>query len=101
MKKYGTLIALAVAVIFGIAAVILANKWLTTKAVQETVVIKEQVPLGQIVIAGQDMNMGTRLSTENLTMADWPKANIPKGSFTDIKEVEGRVAVTRMTAGIH
>jgi pilus assembly protein CpaB len=46
------------------------------------------------------MNMGTILTTENLTMADWPKANTPKGSFTDIKKVEGRVSVTRITAGM-
>ena len=44
MKKYGTLIALAVAVIFGILAVVLANKWLSTRA-QDQSAIKEQVPL--------------------------------------------------------
>ncbi len=100
MKKYGTLIALAVAVIFGIAAVILANKWLSTQAVQEKVVFKEQVPLGKIVIAGKDMTMGASMTKESLTLADWPKANIPPGAFTDVKELEGRVAVTRITAGM-
>ncbi len=100
MKKYGTLIALAVAVVFGIAAVLLANQWLSTKVTKEAVVIKEQIPLGKIVITGQDLNMGTILNETNLTLADWPKANIPKGSFTDIKAVTGRVAITRMTAGM-
>lgn len=100
MKKYGTLIALAVAVIFGIAAVILANKWLSTKAVQETVVIKEQVPLNKVVVAGKDLTMGSRLGEENLTLADWPKANTPKGAFKDIKEVGGRVSVTKISAGM-
>lgn len=100
MKKYGTLIALAVAVIFGIAAVLLANQWLSTKAATEAVVIKEQVPLGKVVIVGKDLDMGTILNESNLALADWPKANIPKGAFTDIKAVKDRVAVTRMTAGM-
>ena len=37
MKKYGTLIALAVAVVFGIIAVILANQWLTSRVPTEVV----------------------------------------------------------------
>jgi pilus assembly protein CpaB len=99
MKKYGTLIALAVAVIFGIAAVILANKWMSTRVSDDTVVVKEQVPLTQIVIAGKDLSIGSLLSEDNLTMAEWPKANVPKGAFTDVKELVGRVIVTNVVAG--
>lgn len=98
MKKYGTLIALAVAVIFGILAVVLANRWLSTRA-QDQVTIKEQVPLTQVVIAARDLDIGTRLSESNLTLADWPKANVPKGAFSNIQDVVGRVTVTKMVAG--
>ena len=42
MKQYGTLIALAVAVIFGIVAVILANQWLSTQVSDEKVIVQEQ-----------------------------------------------------------
>lgn len=99
MKKYGTLIALAVAVVFGIVAVILANKWLSSRVTDETVVIKEQVPLAQIVIAGKDLDIGTPLGEGNLTLAEWPKANTPKGAFTKVEDVVGRVTVTKVTAG--
>lgn len=98
MKKYGTLIALAVAVVFGILAVVLANKWLSTRA-QDQAAIKEQVPLTQVVIAARDLDIGTRLSENNLVLADWPKANVPKGAFTKIEDVIGRVTVTKMVAG--
>lgn len=100
MKKYGTLIALAVAVVFGIAAVLLANQWLNKRTIEEKVVIQEQMPLSKIVIAGRDLEMGTLLSKENLSLADWPKANVPRGAFGTIEEVEGRVVVSKVTAGI-
>lgn len=99
MKKYGTLIALVVAVVFGIAAVVLANKWLSTRAGQDQAAIKEQVPLTQVVIAARDLDVGARLTESNLTLADWPKANVPKGAFNKIEDVIGRVSVTKMVAG--
>jgi len=98
MKKYGTLIALAVAVVFGILAVVLANRWLSTRA-QDQTAIREQVPITQIVIAARDLDIGTKLSPQNLVLADWPKANVPKGAFTKVEDVVGRVTVTKMVAG--
>ncbi|MDH3998747.1 MAG: Flp pilus assembly protein CpaB [Desulfuromonadales bacterium] len=99
MKKYGTLIALAVAVVFGIAAVVLANKWLTSRATETRTIVQEKVPLTQVVIAGKDLSIGSKLTAENLSLADWPKANVPKGSFYKIEEVLDRVIVTKMRAG--
>ena len=101
MKQYGTLIALAVAVIFGIVAVILANQWLSTQATEEKqVVIQDQMPLTKIVVAAQDLDIGSRLSEQMILLADWPKANAPKGAFTNLEEVQDRVTVTRVVAGV-
>ena len=101
MKQYGTLIALAVAVTFGIIAVVLANKWLTTQVPEERLVIEEQkVPLEKIVVAGQNLDIGSRLSEQNLLLVDWPKANAPKGAFRDIENVKDRVTVTKVVAGL-
>jgi pilus assembly protein CpaB len=99
MKKYGTVIALGLAVLFGVVAVMLANRWLTTRASGDKVVVKDAVPLTKIVIAAKDLDVGTKLTPENLTLADWPKANVPKGTFDKIAAVEGRVNVARMVAG--
>jgi pilus assembly protein CpaB len=101
MKQYGTLIALAVAVTFGIIAVVLANKWLTTQVPEERLVVEEQkVPLEKIVVAGQNLDIGSRLSEQNLLLVDWPKANAPKGAFTNIEDVKDRVTVTKVVAGL-
>jgi pilus assembly protein CpaB len=101
MKQYGTLIALAVAVTFGIVAVILANKWLSTQVPeQKQVIVQDQIPVTKIVVAAQDLDIGSPLNDQTLLLADWPKANVPKGAFTKTEEVEGRVTVTRIVAGI-
>ncbi len=101
MKQYGTLIALAVAVIFGIVAVILANQWLSTQVPdQKQAIVRDQIPLTKIVVAAQDLDIGSLLNDQTLLLTDWPKANVPKGAFTKIEEVKGRVTVTRVVAGI-
>lgn len=101
MKQYGTLIALAVAVVFGIVAVILANQWLSTQVSDKKVIVQQkQIPLAKIVVAGQDLDIGSLLSEQNLLLVDWPKANAPKGSFTKIEDVNERVLVTRVVAGV-
>ncbi len=101
MKQYGTLIALAVAVIFGIVAVILANQWLSTQVSDEKqVIVQEQMPLTKIVVAAQNLDIGTLLNEQTLLLTDWPKANAPQGSFTKIEDVKDRVTVTRVVAGV-
>ncbi|MDA3971059.1 MAG: Flp pilus assembly protein CpaB [Desulfobulbaceae bacterium] len=101
MKKYGALIALGVAIIFGVLAVFLANRLITTQVPTEigTTEAKEQLSVTAIVIAAADIPIGTPLSSAVLTKAQWPKANVPKGAFHEIKELEGRVAVSKLSAG--
>lgn len=99
MKKYGTLIAFGVAVLFGIVAVILANSWLETRTSEKLVVKKEAVPLTKVVISNQPLDIGTMLSADNTALADWPKANVPVGAFGAVAEVEGRIVVAKMVAG--
>ncbi|MEN8135419.1 MAG: Flp pilus assembly protein CpaB [Thermodesulfobacteriota bacterium] len=99
MKKYGALIALGVAIIFGVLAVFLANKWMTSQVPEVRTETREQLPTTSIVIAAKDIPIGTPLSDAVLTLAKWPKANVPKGAFHTTTELEGRVMVTRLSAG--
>jgi pilus assembly protein CpaB len=102
MKQYGTLIALAIAVIFGIVAVLLANNWLSSRVSDDkaAVVVQEQFPMTKIVVAAQDLDIGSQLNDQTLLVVDWPKANAPKGSFTKIEEIKDRVIVTKVVAGV-
>ena len=99
MKKYGALITLGLAVLFGILAVFLANKLMSGKVSGQAGGGKEPLAMAKVVIATDNIDIGTPLGEKNLTLTDWPRANVPKGAFEQVKDVEGRVAVTRLTAG--
>ena len=59
---------MAVAVIFGIVAVLLANKWLSTQVPEERIVVQDLAPMTKIVVAGQDLDIGSLLSEKNLLL---------------------------------
>ena len=99
MKRYGALIALVLAIGFGLTAVILANKWLSSRSQQVTVNPEEKLPAVRVVVAAKDLNIGTPLSTENLVLAEWPKSSIPKGAFHSLDEIKDRTVITRIWAG--
>lgn len=99
MKKYGTVIALGLAILFGVVAVILVNKWLSAQSPAVKVERSDSVPVAEIVVTANDLTIGSRLTKENLTLTKWPRTNIPKGAFEKIEEVEGRVTITKLVAG--
>lgn len=100
MKKYSTLIAFSVAVLLGLGAAIMANHWLESKGSEQLVVKKAEVPMSKVVIANQPLVIGTLLTTENLSLVDWPKANMPVGTYQNIADVEGRIIVNKTVSGM-
>lgn len=99
MKKYGALIALGLAIVFGAVAVLLTNQYLSGKAAQPVAMAREPDPTVKIVVPAQDIEIGTPLNAANLALVDWPKKNVPQGAFTGMQDLEGRVAVTKLFQG--
>ncbi len=52
--------------------------------------------LTQIVVAAEELLLGTRLTAQRLRMVPWPKAVALEGSFLDPEEILGRGVVVRM-----
>jgi len=100
MKKYAAILVLGMAILFGVAAVTLTNKWLASQVAAGPAIIQQTTPMASIVIAASDIDIGARLQESNLSLTDWPKANVPKGAFFEIAELEKRVAVTPIRAGM-
>jgi pilus assembly protein CpaB len=90
MRGSRALIMLAFALIAGVAAVILAGRWLT----QQT-----QVVSSQIAVASRDVGLGQPITANLLQMVPWPSSAMPSGSFKDLKELEGRVVIVAMQRG--
>lgn len=99
MKRYGAFIALGMAVLFGATAVVLTHKWLAGQVAVEPAVAGDVAPTSRIVVAAQNIPVGSRLSADNLVLVDWPRANVPKGAFDGLDPVVGRIAVTQLVAG--
>ena len=99
MKRYGALLALVLAVGFGLLAVVLANKWLSARGQQIAAPTDEKLPSVRVVVAAKDLNIGTPLSAEDVVLTEWPKASVPKGAFHDIAEIKDRTVISRLWAG--
>jgi len=99
MKRYGSLITLGLAVVCGIVAVMFFNRWQSNRAPENAVILQDTMPVTEIVVAAKDLDIGSRLTSESLVLARWPKANIPPGSFEEVNDLAGRVAVSKLVAG--
>lgn len=51
----------------------------------------------QIVVAGEKLSLGNRLTDTQLRVANWPKANLPEGYFSDPNEILGRGVIVPMS----
>jgi len=100
MKKYGVFVALGLAILFGVAAVFLANKLLSSQTPTEVIQVREQaIPMVEIVVAAKDISVGSRLNESNLVLSSWPKGNVPQGAFTELSALADRIAVSKLVAG--
>jgi pilus assembly protein CpaB len=52
----------------------------------------------QIVVAAEKLSLGNRLTQQQLRIANWPKANLPEGRFSDPNEIIGRGVIVPMSA---
>lgn len=52
----------------------------------------------QIVVAAEKLSLGNRLTDKQLRVANWPRANVPEGPFSDPNEIVGRGVIVPMSA---
>jgi len=90
MKNKRALAVMAVAILFGLTAVILASRWLLMQPGSNS---------GHIVVAATDISLGQRLTPEMLKLADWPSDSVPKGAYADPQKLAGRVLRSSVLAG--
>lgn len=88
MRSKG-LLMLLIAAIAGLAAVVLAARWMQQQGGQRS----------QVAVANVDIELGSRLSSEMVRMTEWPAGSIPAGAATDVEKLVGRVARDSMQRG--
>jgi pilus assembly protein CpaB len=90
MKNKRAFIVMAVAIVFGLAAVVFASRWLLNQPSGNA---------GRIAVAAADISLGQRLAPEMFKLAEWPADSVPKGAFTDPQKLSGRVLKSNLQMG--
>ncbi len=90
MKTTRTWIVLAVAILSGLIAVLLASRWLTQQS---------NNGVARVAVASIDISLGQRLTPELFKLVDWPSGSRPAGTFTDLSKLDGRVVKTSLLRG--
>lgn len=89
MKTKG-LVFLFVAMLAGLAAVVLGTKWLQSKAAGDG---------NRIAVAAVELQLGGRITPEAVRLVEWPSGSVPTGAFNDLAKLDGRVAITGIQPG--
>jgi pilus assembly protein CpaB len=90
MKNTRSVAMLVIALVAGLAAVVLAAKWVQQQG---------QGSSNKLAVAMVDMQLGSRISPEMIQMVDWPSSSVPAGAFSDPKALDGRVAKMTLARG--
>ena len=85
MKNRRALWMMALAVVFGMGAVLMASRWLLRQT---------PTTANRIVVAAADVSLGQRLTPEMMKSLDWPADNLPRGALHDSSKLVGRVLKT-------
>ena len=89
MKNTRAIWMMAVSVMLGLAVVVMASSMVS------------QAPGGasKVVVAAVDLELGSKLTPQMLTVIDWPQANTPTGTFANQVELQDRVLRTSVPRG--
>src|SRR5690606_577066 len=91
MKGSRALIMLLLSLVAGIAAMVLAARWLN-----------EQSPAGAAAaggVAAREIEPGQPRNASTVTLVPWPAGSVPEGSFPETDAVDGRVLRTQLLRG--
>lgn len=90
MKNIKAITLLVLALIIGLAAALYAAGWISKQGT---------IGANKVVVAAVDIQLGSKINQQMLTIADWPSGSIPSGTFTNIAELQDRVAKVSVLRG--
>lgn len=90
MKSKRAVMMIMVAVLFGLAAVVMASRWMVGQSAIAT---------NKVVVAARDVPLGSRLTPEMLKVVEWPRSSLPAGAIHDPALLQTRVLKTSLLTG--
>jgi pilus assembly protein CpaB len=55
-------------------------------------------PTVKVAVAAVDLPLAAKIGPQDIKLVEWPKDHLPPGAFTDLKELEGRIVISRVLA---
>lgn len=80
-----TIIMVVLAIVFGIAAVFLANMWLSGQ--RSLIARRDSGAQHTIVVAAQPLRFGDTLTADNVRAIPWSAGAVPAGAFHTVKDL--------------
>lgn len=90
MKNIKAMVLLFLALISGLAAAVYAAGWISRQG---------SVASNKVVVAAVDIELGSKILPQMLTLVDWPSGSVPAGAFQDIKDLQDRVVKMSVLRG--
>src|SRR6266550_4107091 len=90
MRNTRAMIMIIVAVIAGLGAVVIGARWLSQQATGSA---------NKLVVAGSDIDLGSRLTPAMLKAVEWPASSMPKGAFANPADLDSRVLRASVLSG--
>src|SRR3954471_22798959 len=90
MKNTRAVMMVVISIVLGLVVSALAVNWVSRKAAVAT---------NKVVVAAMDIQLGSRLTPQMVTMVDWPSGSVPAGAFEDPKVVNDRVVKASIQRG--
>ena len=90
MRNVRAIAMLALSLLVGLGASLIAAGWIQAKGVSDT---------SMVVVASSDIELGRRLAGPMLKAVKWPSGTVPEGSFSDIQQLNDRVVKTSVLRG--
>ena len=86
--RLGSVVMMAAALVFGLAAAFLAKIWLENQTPEPRVAKpRPAVAVRTIVVAAHPLRFGMEVSAGALKEIEWPKGAIPKGAFARMSDI--------------
>ena len=82
MRNLKAMVLLLLAVVLALAAAVYAGNWVARQT---------DAAAAQVVVATVDVELGTKLNPQMLTVVDWPTGVLPPGAFADVARLQDRV----------
>lgn len=90
MRGSRAVLMLVLSLIAGLAAVVLAARWLSEQSAGAS---------RMLAVASRDVELGQPLNANLIEMVPWPTAASPDGAFSSLGELEGRVSLAHVQRG--